>query len=79
MPNAIRNIANKYLNAYNEVKIEKKELTNPNIDQKYYFVEERNKFDALCRILETEPDFYGIIFCKTKADVDELSSKLIQK
>ena len=79
MPKAIRNIVNKYIKDHNEVKIERKELTNPNIEQKYYEVDDKNKFDALCRILEVEPDFYGIVFCRTKADVDEVSSKLIQK
>jgi len=79
MPKAIRNIVNKYIKDHNEVKIERKELTNPNIDQKYFLVDEKNKFDALCRILEVEPDFYGIVFCRTKADVDEVSSKLVQK
>jgi ATP-dependent RNA helicase DeaD len=79
MPKAIKNLAVKYLKNYDEVKIERKELTNPNIEQKHFKVDEKNKFDALCRILEIEPDFYGIVFCKTKADVDEVSSKLVQK
>ena len=79
MPRGIRNIVNKYIKDHNEVKIERKELTNPNIEQKYYKVNDKDKFDALCRILEVEPDFYGIVFCRTKADVDEVSSKLVQK
>jgi ATP-dependent RNA helicase DeaD len=79
MPKAIKELAKKYLKNYDEVKIERKELTNPNIEQKYYAVDHNNKFDALCRILEVEPDFYGIVFCKTKADVDEVASKLVQK
>lgn len=79
MPKAIKNLAMKYLNKPDEVKIERKELTNPNIEQKYYMVDNKNKFDALCRILETEPDFYGIIFCRTKSDVDEISKNLLKK
>jgi ATP-dependent RNA helicase DeaD len=79
MPKGIRNIVNKYIKDHNEVKIEKKELTNPNIEQKYFRVDDKNKFDALCRILEVEPDFYGIVFCRTKADVDDITSKLVQK
>ena len=79
MPKAIKQLAQNYLKDYDEVKIERKELTNPNIIQKHFKVSGKNKFDALCRVLETEPDFYGIVFCKTKADVDEVSSKLVQK
>jgi len=79
MPKGIRNIVNKYIKDHDEVKIERKELTNPNIEQKYYSIEDKNKFDALCRILEIEPDFYGIVFCRTRADVNDVSSKLVQK
>jgi len=79
MPLAIKKLAEKYLNDYKEVKIEKKELTNPNIIQKHFKISYTDKFDALCRILEVEPDFYGIVFCKTKANVDNINSKLIQK
>ena len=79
MPKWIKDLAKKYLKDYDEVKIERKELTNPNIIQKHFKVSNKNKFDALCRIIETEPDFYWIIFCRTKADVDEVSSKLVQK
>jgi len=79
MPKWIRNIVNKYIKEYNEVKIEKTELTNPNIIQKYYKVDDKDKFDALCRIIEIEFDFYWLIFCRTKANVDEVSSKLIQR
>lgn len=79
MPRGIRNIVNKYIKDHDEVKIERKELTNPNIIQKYYRVDDRDKFDALCRIIEVEFDFYGLIFCRTKANVDEVASKLLQR
>jgi len=79
MPRAIKDLAKKYLKNYDEVKIERKELTNPNIIQKHFKVSHKNKFDALTRVLETEPDFYWIVFCRTKSDVDEVSSKLVQK
>jgi len=79
MPRWIRNIVNKYIKDHDEVKIERKELTNPHIIQKYYKVDDRDKFDALCRIIEVEFDFYGLIFCRTKANVDEVASKLLQR
>ena len=48
-------------------------------DQVYIEVEKRDSLEALCRILDREDEFYGLIFCKTKKDVDELSAQLIQK
>jgi len=79
MPRGIRNIVNKYIKDHDEVKIERKELTNPNIIQKYYKVDDRDKFDALCRVIEVEFDFYGLIFCRTKSNVDEVASKLFKR
>ncbi len=79
MPREILNIAHKYMGDYDTVKIEKKNLTNPLITQKHYEVAPRDKFDALCRIMDLEEDFYAIIFCQRKMDVDDVASRLVQK
>jgi len=81
MPREILNIAKKYMGDYDIVAVKNKTLTNSNIIQKYYSVDNHNKFDALCRVIETEKEdkFYGIIFCQRKCDVDEVASKLIWK
>jgi ATP-dependent RNA helicase DeaD len=79
MPNSIKDIVGKYIKDHDFVSIQKEEITNKNIDQKVYKVSERDKFEALCRIIEVEFDFYGLIFCKTKLDVDELTSKLMSR
>jgi len=54
-------------------------MTNSNIVQKCYKVNERDKFEALCRVIEVEFDFYGILFCRTKADVDNVAAKLMTR
>jgi ATP-dependent RNA helicase DeaD len=79
MPKAIKDIVNKYIKDHDLVSIERKELTNPNIKQIVYKVNASDKFEALCRVIETEIDFYGIVFCKTKLDVDEVASNLMQR
>lgn len=40
--------------------------------QIYFEVNEDDKFEALCRIRDIVPDFYGIVFCRTKVDVYKL-------
>ena len=81
MPKEILNIAKKYMGDYDLVSVKAKELTNINITQKYYSVDNHNKFEALCRVLEIEKpeNFYAIIFCQRKVDVDEVNSNLIAK
>ncbi len=79
MPKSIKDIVNKYIKDHDFVSIEKNELTNANIVQKCYKVNERDKFEALCRVIEVEFDFYGILFCRTKADVDDVAAKLMSR
>lgn len=79
MPREILNIVKKYMKEYDTVAIESKTTISDRIDQKYYEVPPRNKFDALCRVIDITEDFYGIIFCKTRMDVDDVAAKLISK
>ena len=76
MSKDILKIAKKYIGEYELIEIENKENTGENTDQTYFEVGERDKFELLRRIMDTEDGFYGIIFCHTKADVDELVAKL---
>ncbi len=81
MPQAILNIAKRYMGDYDIVAVKSKTLTASNITQKYYSVDNHHKFEALCRVIETEKEdkFYWIIFCQRKCDVDDVTSKLIAK
>ncbi len=76
MPNRIKKLAESFMGKYTHLRSEP-QLTTDLTEQIYFEVRHREKFDALTRVLEIENDFYGIIFCKTKADVDELNTKLI--
>lgn len=76
MSKDILKIAKKYIGDYVLVETENTDTTGENTDQAYFEVQERDKFELLRRIMDTEPGFYGIVFCHTKADVDGLVSKL---
>lgn len=79
MPKAIKDIVKHYMVDHELVAVKREELTNKNIEQKCYKVNQGSKFDALCRVIETEDHFYWIIFCRTKAQVDEVASSLMWK
>ena len=79
MPDRILSLAKRYMGKYDMVRIAKQEITNVNIEQSYFEVPDRDRFDALCRVLDVEEDFYGIIFCNTKAEVVEISNHLNDK
>lgn len=77
MPKAIMDIVKNYMQDYDLISVKSEHLTNNNIEQKYFEVKRDDRFDALTRIIEFEDHFYSIIFCRTKLDVDELTSKLM--
>jgi ATP-dependent RNA helicase DeaD len=61
------------------LKVDTPNLTTDLTDQIYFEVKEADKFDALTRIIDVTPDFYGIIFSRTKVGVDELVNRLIDR
>lgn len=79
MPKRILNLAKRYMGTYELVEVENKGLTTASISQAYYQVPARNRFDALCRIMAAEEDFYGIVFCNTKMAVVEITNSLNER
>lgn len=77
MPKQIMDIVKNYMKDYDLISVKSQNLTNNNIEQKHFEIRRENKFEALTRIIEIQENFYSIIFCKTKLDVDELASKLM--
>ena len=78
MPDRIKKLAENYMGKYDFVKT-KTEMTVNLTDQIYFEVASRDKFEALCRIIDIESDFYGLIFCRTKADVDDIVMRLLER
>lgn len=76
MPPEIRRIIGTYMEKPFEVKIQSESKTNENIDHKYIYVNKHDKEAALKRVLDYLTDFYGVIFCKTKMDTQELAEYL---
>ncbi len=76
MPAAIKKVAERNMKEYELVKVESQQLAGGNTEQIYVEVYERDKFEALCRIIDNESEMYGIIFCRTKRECDEIGSHL---
>jgi len=76
MPKEIKKVANTYLNDPTHVKIETKTATASTIRQRFTFINQGQKLDAITRILEAE-DYDGVIvFVRTKIATVELADKL---
>ncbi len=79
MPDRIAKMAKKYMRDIEHLKVEAKQLTTDLTDQIYFEVNQADRFDALTRIIDVEPEFYGLVFCRTKVTTDEVVSKLLQR
>ena len=77
MPKEVANIARKYMETPLEVTIGTRNAGSANVSHVAYSVHGRDKYQALKRIADAEPDIYGIVFCRTRKDTHEISSKLI--
>lgn len=76
MPRPIMDIARKFQKNSEIVKVVKKELTVPKIEQYYYEVKRRNKNEVLSRLLDIYAPKLSLVFCNTKKGVDELVEDL---
>ena len=76
MPDRIVALSKNYMRDPELLRVEATQLTTELTDQIYFEVREADKFDALTRIIDVEPEFYGIVFCRTKVSVDQIVSRL---
>jgi ATP-dependent RNA helicase DeaD len=79
MPRSIMSLAKKYMKPYEFIEAENLTKDLDLTEQIYFEVRGSDKFEALCRIMDVEPDFYGLIFCRTKIDVSEIAEKLCSR
>jgi ATP-dependent RNA helicase DeaD len=79
MPSAILSVAKRYMKDYEFVRAKDSNIIPSLTEQIYFEVREHDKFEALCRIRDMEKEFYGLVFCRTKVEVDNVTSKLISR
>ncbi len=76
MPPEIMKLAESFMKNAEVIRTQKKESATLSADQIYYEVRESDKLEALTRIIDKESDFYGVVFCRTKLQCDEIGGKL---
>ena len=79
MPERIISLSKKYMRDSELLRVPSQEMTTELTDQIYFEVREADKFDALTRIIDITPEFYGIVFSRTKVGTDELVNRLLER
>ena len=77
MPDPILRLASRFMKDYELIRVQTQDMTSSLTKQIFYEVYEEDKFEVLCRTIDMDPNFYGLVFCKTKLQCDEIGSKLI--
>jgi ATP-dependent RNA helicase DeaD len=77
MSSEISGIARRYMVNPKEITIGTKNASAENVTHGYYLVQAKDKYKVLKRIADSEPDIYGIVFCRTRKETQEIASKLI--
>lgn len=76
MPPEILKLSQQFMKNPEIVRTQKQDTSSAATDQIYYEVRESDKIEALTRIIDRDPSFYGVVFCRTKLQCDEVSKKL---
>ena len=77
MPKEIAGIAKEFMHEPVEFVAGNKNEGSKNVRHIYYMVKAHDKYLALKRIADNNPDIYGIIFCRTRKETQEIADKLI--
>jgi ATP-dependent RNA helicase DeaD len=78
MPRSVTKISSKYMNESVEITAGKKNSVAQNIIHNNYVVLEKERYPALKRIIDYDPDIYGLIFCRTRNETRQVSEKLMK-
>lgn len=76
MPAEVARIAKTYMTDPLEVSIGHKNQSNENIDHIYYVVKEKDRYAAVKRLIDFNPEIYGLIFCRTRQETGSVAEKL---
>lgn len=78
MPKEIEKITRKYMRQPLEIIVGRKNEGAQNVKHGYYMVHAKDKYLALKRIVDYYPNIYGIVFCRTRKETQEIADKLIK-
>jgi ATP-dependent RNA helicase DeaD len=78
MPREVKSIMKNYMSDPHELTVGDKNIGNVNIEHHFVVVHEKDKYLALKRILDYNPDIFGLIFCRTRIDTQRIAEMLMK-
>jgi ATP-dependent RNA helicase DeaD len=78
MPTEIVRISKNYMNNPIQISAGKRNVGATNVDHEYYVVKASDRYEALKRIADMNPNIYGIVFCRTRRETKEVADKMMK-
>ncbi len=77
MPKEVSTIAKKFMHNPVEVTVGSKNMGTSQVSHEYYLVNARDRYSALKRLADANPDIFSVVFCRTKRDTQKVAEQLI--
>lgn len=77
MPQDIERMAKNYMKNPQEIAVAQKNIAAENVEHQYFMVRSKDRYEALKRVADVNPDIYAIVFCRTRMECKEVSDKLM--
>ncbi|MCL4130961.1 UNVERIFIED_CONTAM: hypothetical protein GTU68_032671 [Idotea baltica] len=78
MPKEVSIIAKKFMDSPIEITVGNKNESTSQVSHEYYLVNSRDRYQALKRLSDANPDIFSVIFCRTKRDTQKVAENLIE-
>ncbi len=78
MPREVATIAKKFMHKPEEITVGAKNAGASTVQHEYYVVGGRDRYPALKRLADANPDIFSVVFCRTKRDTQKVAEKLIE-
>ncbi|RLJ62578.1 ATP-dependent RNA helicase DeaD [Lacinutrix venerupis] len=78
MPKEVARIAKNFMHEPQEITVGHKNESTSNVTHEYYLVNARDRYQALKRLADANPDIFSVIFCRTKRDTQKVAEQLIE-
>tara|TARA_B100000902_G_scaffold163425_2_gene158635 strand:- start:56376 stop:58136 length:1761 start_codon:yes stop_codon:yes gene_type:complete len=78
MPKEVLKITKDYMSSPEKIEIASRNEGAKDVEHHYYIINAKDRYKALRRICDVNPQIYGIVFCRTRRETKDVSDKLMQ-
>jgi len=78
MPQEVARIAKQFMHNPQEITVGTKNSGSATVSHEFYLVNARDRYEALKRLADANPDIFSVVFCRTKRDTQQVAEKLIE-